>query len=199
MRNFYLYLSLIFVSVACSDDKGIEFTELTFQVNPATVDSVRYVKEHKLSLQQPVGFISLPEEVVEKLSAEITGKREGLLPPFTPKLVFVNAQCPTEMITVSSVEIDSNRHRSFTGFIIDYNQNFQDFAPDAGTAVFSINELRCWQGRRMIGNQIHYRILIDIGESNFAGQYDFRFTPDRYEDVGRILESVIGSFKKQEE
>jgi hypothetical protein len=70
------------------------------------------------------------------------------------------------------------------------------FAPDAVTTTFSVNDIRCWQSRLIRDNSVHFRWLLDTRADHPPTQCDFHFIADTSADMGRTVESFLGSLYK---
>jgi len=180
--------------LSCSKAQdNTSFPVLEFRVDPELLDSIRYIDKHSFSIQIPKGFIVLPDSVVERAQKELQGNNEGEVPPFLLEHVFVNPKMPSAVILVSSILPDSVEFKEFCDFIKEYGDKYLTFFPNAEISKYSVNNIHCWQARRIEAEQIRFRLLVDRGPNSLPSQLDFNFPLNSDADVGRILESVIGS------
>ncbi len=195
-HNLFCLLFLILLLLSCGKTQdNNSFPILEFRVDPELLDSMRYIDKHSIVFHPPKGFITLPDSIVEKAQNELRDKKEGEVPPFLLEHAFVNPQMTSAVILISSIKPDSAELIGFSDFIKKYGEKYLSFFPNAETSTFSVNNIHCWQARRIEAEQIRFRLLIDRGTNSLPSQLDFNFPLSSDADVGRILESVIGSIK----
>ena len=200
MKPFQSYLQLccFLLLLSCSKaQETISFPPLEFKCNPDLIDSVRSIDLHSLSFATPKGFIALPDSVIKQVQASLQDKKEDDLPQFLPEYAYINPEDPSSIIFVSSIGIDSAATETFIEFIRRYDTNYQSFFPGSETSTFLVNDIRCWQGRRIGLNSVHFRLLLDRGTYSLPYQIDFTFPIKIDTDIGRIIESVIGSIQNK--
>ncbi len=193
-HNLFCLLFLVLLLLSCGKTQdNSSFPTLEFRVDPELLDSIRYIDKHSFSFQTPNGFIALPDSIVERAQNELRGKKEGEVPPFFLEHVFVNPQMTSAVVLISAIIPDSAKLIEFSVFIKKYGEKYSTFFPNAEISRFSLNNIHCWQARRIEAGQIRFRLLLDRGSNSLPSQLDFNFPLSSDADVGRILESVIGS------
>ena len=193
VRTFILLILFHLLPGCGRSQDSLLFQPLSFQVNPSLVDSLWVIEQHNLVFKTPRGFISLPDSIIANAKASLSGKQEGNLPGFIPENAWINPQMPTAVIFISSLKIDTSEDTAFVRFVKSYNVEYQSTFPGAETFTFMLNDIRCWQGRKIEKSKIHFRLLLDRGSIASICQLDLSFPINEETDTGRIIESVLGS------
>jgi len=192
--RIFILLVLFHLLPGCGKSQdSLSFQPLSFQVNPDLVDSLWVIEQHNFVFKTPKDFISLPDSIIASAKASLSGKQEGNLPSFIPKNAWINPQMPSVVIFISSLEIDTSIDTAFTRFIKKYDVEYHSTFPGAETSTFMLNDIRCWQGRKIEKSKIHFRLLLDRGSIASICQLDLSFPINEEANTGRIIESVLGS------
>jgi len=81
----------------------------------------------------------------------------------------------------------------FDRLCTEYEIKAKQQYPNIGTTTYSVNGLRCWQGRWISNNIVAFRLIVSPENSRIPVQIDFIYPADSSADWSRVIESVIGS------
>lgn len=200
MKSFlYAYLALLtllFNGCTNASDSNETFPELEFNVNPQLLDTLTHEFDY-FTFQLPLGLNSVPDSVLTVLTTQLSAVKEGRVPSYKPQQAFLNFQNPLNFIILSSIQPVTIELEEFTDFISEYDFRYREFFPQAQTTRFSVNDIRCWQGRNVMQDVVRFRLILDNNDSSEYKQIDIAFPNDPEKDWGRRIESMLGTIKQQ--
>lgn len=190
-------LLILFSSSLFADNHVSAYPPMNFHVDESLLDSSYLSFDESVNLSLPGKFVSLPDSVLKSLRNNPAFGREGDLLKFFPRQLFIDPANPRNQVIVSNL---TSTARQYDEIIGGYDDEYIRLFKDAETDLFTLNGIRCWQGRRMLVGEVRFRLLLDCGTMG-PTQLDIIHSVDKNDKkaltiTSKTIESIIGSIHK---